>query len=203
MKLPSHIRASPKLLAKPVSIPGSTTSVLALQWLSGERQSGMLLVYFSLGPCPYVCTALTSTSMIWSHQHSFIQLLRQRKERIACRPENLTQSDLQGPAVSPFSAHHVPRVMQTWSLGSHPNLHIQLGAQALSTVQRILPKYTGFYTYLFFLFHLFFSPPTSVLAVTENNGFVGGFKMSDRENKHRCSLCSKAGNSIKEAEIKE
>jgi len=41
------------------------------------------------------------------------------------------------------------------------------------------------------------------LAATENNGSVGGFKMSDRENKHRCSLCSKAGNGIKAADIKE
>lgn len=56
---------------------------------------------------------------------------------------------------------------------------------------------------LVFFFFSFLPTHTLVLAATENNGSVGGFKMSDRENKHRCSLCSKAGNGIKAADIKE
>lgn len=35
--------------------------------------------------------------------------------------------------------------------------------------------------FIFSLFISFFPPPTLVLAVTENNGFVGGFKTSERE----------------------
>lgn len=107
--------------------------------------------------------------------------------------------------MSAFSAHHVPGAREMRSSQSHPDHYVQLGAQALSVVLRIAPKRMEFYSFIYlFISFLSLTPPhTPVLAVTENNGFVGGFKMSDRENKHRCSLCSEAGNGIKAAEIKE
>lgn len=89
--------------------------------------------------------------------------------------------------VTSWSAHPAGCTGTFCSAGNSPKAH------------RIL----SLFIFLLFSFLLPPHPPTSVLAVRENNGFVGGFKTSERENKHCCSLCSKAGNSIKEVEIKE
>lgn len=159
-----------------------------------------MLVYFSLEPSLHMYTALMRVPMTWSHQlrSNFKTTTGNNVSQTRDFNSVWTSGSFSVPILStPHPGNTDLRVTSSSTCPAGCTSTFYIAGNSFE-VHRIL---------FLFIFSFFFLPPSLlpmlVLAVTENNVFVGGFKMSDIANKHRCSLCSKAGNSIKEAEIKE
>lgn len=167
------------------------------QWPQGDKQGGVMLLFLPQTLSP--------------HSHGSPEHIHDLAPASAAFKNNNrtwfpTQQSFQ-PCLTPrcpHSQHTTTWVLCKHGAGAHILICTSSGVHEHFLQCREQSQSTqGFILIYFFSFHFFFPPPTPVVAVTENNGFVGGFKTSERENKHCCSLCSKAGNSIKEVEIKE
>lgn len=187
LKLLSNSRASPKPPAKCFLTPGCLCRVyvpLSASVAIGWPAECFVAHLFSLGLGLHMYIALMSIHMTWFHQYSFIQPLRQQEEVISYSPKISTYSDLKSSSVPAFLAQwsggdvNVDLKVTSWSVCPNGGPSTSCTAENSSNMHTVLL----FHLYLYIFFH--FSPYTLVLAAIENNGFVGGFKMSDKENKH-------------------
>lgn len=139
-------------LSEPL-VPPPSLCHFRSQWPQGDKQGGVMVLYFPLRLCLHTHTVLLSTSMIWSQ---LLQLLKTTTGRDFLRSRAFSPV---WPLSVLIPSAPRPGCCVNMELRSHPDLHIQWGARALSAVQGTVPKHTGFYPYLFFLFS-FLLPPS-------------------------------------------